>query len=71
MARAKDTVFKEAQAAGLVAEDASQDDYTVEALETLLGRGAPAWEGSLSSKTPIVGADGHENLTQADLDARQ
>lgn len=71
MARAKTDVYKEAQAAGLVPEDASPDDYTVEALETLLGRGAPAWEGSLSSPVPIVGADGHENLTKEDLEARQ
>lgn len=66
----KRELFKEAQAAGLVAEDATADDYDVRGLETLLGRG-PAWEGSVSSDEPLVGADGHVNLSQEDLDARQ
>ncbi len=67
---AKRDLFKEAKASGLVAEDTTVDDYTENALLTLLGR-APAWEGSRSSKEPLVAADGHETLSQADLDARQ
>jgi hypothetical protein len=66
----KRDLFKEAKTAGLVAEGATADDYTEHALLTLLGR-APAWEGSLSSSEPLVGADGHETLSKADLEARQ
>jgi hypothetical protein len=67
---AKKDLLKEAQAAGHVAEDASEDDFSVAQLETLLGRGASAWEGSLSSKKPLVAPDGHETLSQEDIDNR-
>lgn len=67
----KKELLAEAQAAGLVPEEASADDFTVAQLETLLGRGDhPAWDGSLSSSSPLVAPDGHESLTQADIDAR-
>lgn len=66
----KTDLFKEAQAAGLVGEDASADDYTAATLETLLSRGAPAWEGSLSSKKELVAADGHVTLSKEDIDNR-
>ena len=65
----KRELFKEAQTAGLVAEGASADDYDVAGLERLLGRG-PAWEGSLSSKKPLISADGHVTLSNEDLEAR-
>ena len=69
---AKADLFEEAQASGLVDEDAAEGDYTVAQLESLLGRGTtPAWEGSLSSDKPLASADGHETLSQDDLDARQ
>ena len=32
---------------------------------------SPQWEGSLSSKEPLVSADGHETLTKEDLKARE
>jgi hypothetical protein len=66
----KKELLKEAQAAGLVGEDASEDDYTAASLETLLGRGAPAWEGSLSSKKELKAADGHVTLSKEDIEAR-
>jgi hypothetical protein len=67
----KKELLAEAQAAGHVAEDASADDFTVAQLETLLGRGDhPAWDGSLSASGPLVAPDGHVNLSQEDLDAR-
>lgn len=66
----KKELLAEAQAAGHVSEDASADDFTVAQLETLLGRGAPAWEGSISSSEPLVAPDGHVNLSQEDIDAR-
>jgi hypothetical protein len=30
----------------------------------------PAWKGSMSSKEPLVGPDGHVHLSQEDIDAR-
>ena len=67
----KKELLKEAQAAGHVADDADEGDFTVAQLETLLGRGDhPAWEGSLSSKTPLVAPDGHVNLSKEDISAR-
>jgi hypothetical protein len=68
---AKSDLFKDAQAAGLVEDDASESDYTVAQLEGLLGSSAPAWEGSRSSDQPLTSADGHETLSQDDIDARQ
>ena len=65
----KKELFAEAKASGLVPDGASADDYEAKALEVLLGRG-PAWEGSMSSDVPLVGADGHQNLTQEDIDSR-
>ncbi len=65
----KRELLKEAKAAGHVAEDADGEDLTVADLERLLGRG-PAWEGSLSASSPLVAPDGHINLSQEDLDAR-
>ncbi len=66
----KKELLKEAKATGLVAADADEEGLSVADLERLLGRG-PAWEGSLSSKDPIVAADGHVVLSQEDIDARQ
>ena len=65
----KKELLKEAQAAGHVADDADEGDFTVAQLETLLGRG-DAWEGSVSSSEPLVAPDGHVNLSQEDIDAR-
>lgn len=66
---AKRDVFKEAQKAGHVPDDASMDDFTEAQLETLLGRG-PAWEGSASAPKPLVAPDGHVTLTEEDIRAR-
>ena len=67
----KKELLKEAQAAGHVADDAEESDFTVAQLEVLLGRGDhPAWEGSASSDSPLVAPDGHVNLSQEDIDSR-
>lgn len=71
MAKAKTELLKEAQNAGLVPEDVSADDYTAAQLEALLSSDVAAWEGSASATTPQVAPDGHVNLSQEDIDARQ
>jgi hypothetical protein len=65
MATKKD-LLKDARAAGLVPEGASEDDYSVADLEGLLDRAAaaegeaPAWEGSLSDHKTPPAPDGHD-----------
>lgn len=68
---AKADLFREAQKAELVPSEAKADDYTERELRILLGRNVPVWKGSVSSSSPIEAPDGHVNLSQADLDARQ
>jgi hypothetical protein len=70
MAKTKDDLLKEAQGSGLVAADASADDYTADDLNALLRGNVPAWKGSLSAREPIVAPDGHVVLSQEDIDAR-
>lgn len=67
----KKEMLKDAQARGLVGEDVTEDDMTAADLETLLDPSPVAWKGSLSSKKPLVGPDGHVHLSQEDIDARQ
>lgn len=55
----KKELLKEAQAAGLVAEEANEEDFSVADLERALGRGA-AWEGSLSDHPTPPAPDGHD-----------
>ncbi|HEV8482683.1 MAG TPA: hypothetical protein VGV87_03910 [Blastocatellia bacterium] len=62
---AKSDLFEQAQAAGLVASDASADDYTVAQLEALLAGDVPAWEGSLSDKPFMPAPDGHDVMKNA------
>jgi hypothetical protein len=70
MAKSKSDLLEEAQAGGLVAADASADDYTADELGALVRGDRPAWEGSLSAREPIVAPDGHVVLSQEDIDAR-
>ncbi len=68
----KKELLKEAVAAGRLPEDATEEDYTAAQLEVLIDPSKePAWEGSLSSDEPQVAPDGHVNLSQEDIDARQ
>lgn len=71
MAKTKGELLKDAQRAGLAPETASEEDYTVSDLETMLSPDRPAWQGSMSAKKPLVGPDGHVHLSQEDIDARQ
>lgn len=68
MAKSKSDLLKEAQAAGHVSEDASEDDFTVAQLETILGGTVPS---TAAPTEPIVMPDGHVVLSQEDIDARQ
>lgn len=69
---AKKDLLKEAIASGRLPEDAVEDDYTAAQLEALIDpSSAPAWEGSASASEPVVAPDGHVNLSQEDIDARQ
>jgi hypothetical protein len=70
MAKAKAELHREAVNAGMVAADSSPDDYTGAQLETLLGGNVPEWEGTVSAREPLVAPDGHVNLSQEDIDAR-
>ena len=70
MAKTKADLLKAAQPEGLVATDATEDDFTGEQLVALLTPDRPAWEGSASAKEPIVAADGHVVLSQEDIDSR-
>lgn len=70
MAKSKQDLLKEAQGAGLVAEDVNADDMTSDELSALLRGDIPAWKGSRSSKEPLVGPDGHVHLSKEDIEAR-
>ena len=65
---AKKDVFERAVNAGAVPADANPDDFTLEQLSRFLSGEVSAWEGSLSSQTPIVAPDGHVTLSQEDID---
>lgn len=68
----KKELMKDAARRGLVPEDADEEEFTVAQLETLIDPSkAPAWEGSMSSKVPLVGPDGHVHLSKEDINARQ
>lgn len=69
MAKSKADLFKQAQGAGVVAADASEDDYTVDQLASLI-RGDEVVKDRVSAREPIVAADGHVVLSQEDIDAR-
>ena len=69
MARTKGELLKEAQAAGLVAEDANADDFTSADLQSLISGEVKAHDRK-SATEPIVAADGHVVLSQEDIDAR-
>lgn len=71
VAKTKTDLLAEAQGAGVVASDATEDDYTADELNARIRGDVPAWKGSLSAGEPIVAADGHVVLSQEDLDARQ
>ena len=66
---AKKDLLKQAQTAGAAPADATEDDYTVAQLEQLLSGDIPVHERQ-SATSPIVAADGHVVLSQADIDAR-
>jgi hypothetical protein len=72
MAKSKTELLKDAQAAGLVADDVAEDDVTADDLKRALNPDeSPAWKGSLSADSVIVAPDGHVVLSQEDIDARQ
>lgn len=71
MAKTKTELLKDAQKAGLAADTASEDDFTLADLETMLSPNPVAWKGSASSSKPLVAPDGHVTLSQEDIDARQ
>lgn len=70
MAKNKSELLKEAQAAGKVGEEVTEDDITADDLKTMLDPEPVAWKGSMSSSLPLVGPDGHVHLSQEDIDAR-
>lgn len=70
MAKSKTELLKDAQAAGMVAADAQEGDFTVAVLEEMLSPDRPAWKGSLSVNEPLVAPDGHVVLSKEDIDAR-
>lgn len=70
MAKTKDELLAEAQAAGVVAPDVTADDVKVADLQAALDPNKPAWEGSASATEPIIAADGHVVLSQEDIDNR-
>lgn len=70
MAKTKADLLADAQAAGLVAEDAEEESFTADELKGMLDPDRPAWKGSLSAGEPVVAADGHVVLSQEDIDAR-
>lgn len=71
MAKTKADLLKDAQAAGLVAEDADEEAFTTDDLKAMLDPNRPAHQGSRSATEPIVAPDGHVVLSQEDIDARQ
>jgi hypothetical protein len=70
MAKSKGDLLADAQAAGLVASDAGEDDYSVDDLRDILNPDRPMHKGSLSATEPIIAPDGHVVLSQEDIDAR-
>lgn len=68
---AKKDLLAAAVKAGVLPEDANEDDYTLVDLQAMMDPEPVAWKGSLSAKKPQVGPDGHVNLSQEDIDARQ
>ncbi len=68
---AKKDLLEQAQGRGLVADGVDEADFTEAQLRELLSDDRPAWKGSLSASKPVVAPDGHVNLSQEDIDARQ
>lgn len=66
----KKELLEQAVGAGLLPEDASEEDFSKAQLEEVLSTDVPAWEGSLTAQEPIVAPDGHVVLSQEDIDAR-
>lgn len=66
----KKELLKEAQTAGAAPADATEDDYTAAELAALVSGEHVAHE-RVSADKPVVAPDGHVNLSQADIDARQ
>jgi hypothetical protein len=69
MATRKESLFKEAQKAGLISENAGIDDVTEQDLLVALGR-APVYEGSKMDTEPYTAPDGHVVVSQEDIDNR-
>jgi hypothetical protein len=69
MAKSKADLLAEAQQAGLVADDADADAFTVDQLRDLLSGEVKATDRK-SATEPIVAPDGHVVLSQEDIDAR-
>jgi hypothetical protein len=69
MAKNKSELLKEAQTAGSVPADATEDDYTAEQLGALAS-GEHVVHERVSASKPIVAPDGHVVLSQEDIDAR-
>lgn len=69
MAKSKGDLLADAQAAGVVAADAGEDDFTAEELKVRLS-GDEVARDRVSASEPIVAADGHVVLSQEDIDAR-
>jgi hypothetical protein len=69
VAKSKKELLRDAQTAGLVSEDANEDDFTAEQLQGLVSGDIPVHERKSATK-PIVAPDGHVVLSQEDIDAR-
>lgn len=70
MAKSKSDLLEQAKASGAVAADATEDDYTVDDLKSMLS-GDDVVKDRVSASAPIVAPDGHVVLSQEDIDARQ
>lgn len=66
MATRKESLFKEAQKAGLISENATLEDVTEHELLVALGR-APLYEGSKMDTEPYTAPDGHPVITAEDI----
>jgi hypothetical protein len=69
VAKPKKELLAEAQTAGLVSEEATEEDFTAEQLQGLVSGDIPVHERVSASK-PIIAPDGHVVLSQEDIDAR-
>jgi hypothetical protein len=69
VAKTKAELLKQAQDGGLVASDASEDDYTQDELSKLLHPETVKVDNEMAQE-PLVAPDGHVVLSQEDIDAR-